>query len=133
MKLIPFPHAGSLRNCLLVVAIGAFLLTGCASTPPAPTDSLNDARSAVVNAERYEAGRYAASELGEARQKLAQANTAVEEERMVEAERLAEEAEVAAELAYARTEAAKAEAINAEMRRGADALTEEMNRTGAQQ
>ncbi|MDF0750766.1 DUF4398 domain-containing protein [Marinobacter sp. 71-i] len=133
MMLIPFPTPNPLRLLLLAVLASGLLVTGCASSPSAPTSSLNEARSAVVSAEQYDAGRFAAAELGEARQKLDQANTAVKEERMAKAEQLALEARVGAELAYAKTEAAKAEAINAEMQRGAEALTDEMNRTGAQQ
>lgn len=133
MKLIPFPNPNPLRLSLLAVLASGLLITGCASTPPAPTSSLDEARSAVVSAEQYDAGRFAAAELGDARQKLDQANTAVKEERMAEAEQLAVEARVGAELAYAKTEAAKAAAVNAEMQRGADALTDEMDRTGAQQ
>ncbi|MFL1405901.1 DUF4398 domain-containing protein [Marinobacter sp. M1N3S26] len=133
MTLIPLPYAGSLRLFLLALVTSGLLITGCASSPPAPTTLLDDARTAVVSAEQYNAGRFAASELGDAREKLAQADTAVREERMDDAERLAVEARVEAELAYAKTEAAKAAAINAEMQRGAEALTEEMNRTGAQQ
>lgn len=133
MKLIPFPNPNPLRLFLLAVLASGFLITGCASPPPAPTSSLDEARSAVASAEQYNAGRFAAAELGDARQKLDQANTAAKEERMVEAEQLAVEARVGAELAYAKTEAAKAAAINAEMQRGADALTDEMDRTGEQQ
>ena len=40
---------------------------------------------------------------------------------------------VQAELASARSEAAQAAAVNKEMGRGADALTEEMQRAGAKQ
>lgn len=129
MKILPLnPHRSRLG--LLVLLAGGLLMTGCASAPPAPTTSLNAARAAIVSAERFDAGRFAASDLGDARQKLALADTAVAEQRMDQAERFAVEARVGAELAYAKTEAAKAEAVNAEMQLGADALIEEMNRTG---
>jgi len=39
------------------------LLAACASTPPAPTTNLQAARQAISNAERADAGRYAAGEL----------------------------------------------------------------------
>jgi hypothetical protein len=115
---------------LAAVLAGGLLLAGCASAPPAPVTSLDAARAAIVSAERFDAGRFAASELGSARQTLALADAAVREQRMEHAERLAVEARVVAELAYARTEAAKAAAINAEMQRGADALLEELDRAG---
>jgi hypothetical protein len=52
---------------------------------------------------------------------------------MILAERLADESAVTANLAAARTEAAKAVAINEEMSRGAEALLEEMQRAGDKQ
>jgi hypothetical protein len=61
------------------------------------------------------------------------ADKSVAAEDMILAQRLAEQATVTAKLATARTEAAKAEAVNEEMRRGAEALTEEMQRAGDQQ
>jgi len=113
---------------------GTILLAGaCASTPPAPTRSLDSARTAVANAEKAEAGRYASNELAEARDKLASADSAVAGKNMLAAERLADQARVEAELASARTEAAKAAAVNKEMRLGGDALSEEMQRAGDQQ
>lgn len=110
------------------------LLAGaCASTPPAPTRSLDAARTAVTNAEKADAGRFAAAELGEAREKLASADSAVAGNSMLAAERLADQARVEAELASARTEAAKAVAVNKEMSLGSEALGEEMQRAGDQQ
>ena len=50
---------------------------GCATVPPAPTANLQAAQQAIANAERVEAGRYAAGELGEARTRLASADAAV--------------------------------------------------------
>lgn len=115
------------------VLTGAVLIVGaCSSTPPAPTSSLDAAKTAIATAERADAGKYAAVELGDARQKLAMADKAVTEERMIGAEQLAQEARVDAELASARTEAAKAAAVNKEMQVGAAALTEEMQRAGDQ-
>jgi outer membrane protein TolC len=61
------------------------MLAACASTTP-PTASLQAAQAAISNAERADASRYAAGELGEARTKLASADTAVREERMIAAE-----------------------------------------------
>ena len=52
---------------------------------------------------------------------------------MMQAERFAQQSRVQAELASARTDEAKAAAVNKEMERGADALTEEMKRAGESQ
>ncbi len=108
---------------------GVLLLAACASTPPAPTASLEAARQAISNAERAEAGRYATTELAEARAKLASANTAVQHKKMIDAERLAEQARVEAELASARTSASKARTVNDEMKRSTGTLIEEMQRS----
>ncbi len=109
------------------------LLAACASTPPAPTATLQAAAQAIANAEKADAGRYSATQLGEARTKLASAESAVKEQKMIIAERLATEARAEAELATATSEAAKAAALTAEMKRGNDALVEEMQRNpGAQ-
>jgi hypothetical protein len=109
------------------------LLAACASTPPAPTATLQAAEQAIANAEKADAGRYSAAHLGEARTKLASAESAVKEKQMIVAERLAKESRAEAELATAMSAAAKAAALTEEMKRGNDALAEEMQRnTGAQ-
>lgn len=127
-------RAGLTRVILLssALATGLLLLSACASAPVAPTASLTEAREAIARAEQSDGRQYAGSELDEAQQKLEMAESAVDEQDMVEAERLAREAQVTAELASARTAAAKAAEVNREMGRGAEALTEEMGRTGEQ-
>jgi len=115
--------------------IGAALVLGaCASTPNlAPTSSLDAARTAISNAEKNDAGQYAGAELDSARQKLLSADRAVRDENMVRADRLAQEARVEAELASARTESKKAEEINRELSKSADALADEIKRAGERQ
>ena len=105
---------------------------GCATTSPTPTASLDAARSAISSAERIDAGRFATFDLDEARERFALAQTAASNADMVVAERLANEARIGAELAYARTETAKAQAIYDEMQRGEAALIDEMRRSGEQ-
>jgi hypothetical protein len=107
---------------------GVLMLAACASTPP-PTASLQAAQLAISNAERTDASRYAPGELSEARTKLASADTAVKEQRMVVAERYAEESRAEAELASAKTADVKAKAVNHEMTRSTDTLVEEMQRS----
>ena len=104
------------------------LAAACASTPPAPTASLQAAQRAISNAEQTEAGRYAPGELSEARTKLASADTAVKEQRMTMAEQFADESRVEAELASAKTADVKARAVNEEMTRSNGTLIEEMQR-----
>lgn len=112
---------------------GVLMVAACASTPPAPTSQLQAAQLAISNAERTDAGRYAAAELGEARTKLASANAAVLDERMVAAAQLAEQSRVEAELALARTAAAKAAAVNDQMKRSTGTLIDEMQRNTGDQ
>ena len=133
MREIYRAHSG-FRLCVAAgLASALMLVTSCASVPPAPTASLDAAKVAIANAEKADASHYAGAELGEARQKLTLADSAVKDENMVQAEQLAEQSRVEAELASAKTEAAKALAVNAELDRGADALNEEMQRAGDQQ
>ncbi len=116
----------------LLLATGVFtalLLAGCATTPPAPTARLQAAQQAIASAERTEAGRYAAAELGTARTELASADTAVSEKRMVLAAQFADESRAEAELASAKTSASKAHGVNDEMKRSTGTLVEEMKRS----
>jgi uncharacterized protein DUF4398 len=118
----------------LIATATAFGALGCASSPPAPTANIQAAQQAIASAERVEAGRFAAGDLGSARTKLAAADTAVGEKQMVLAARYADESRADAELAAARTVAAKANTVNEDMKRSTGALVEEMNRrNGAKQ
>jgi uncharacterized membrane protein YeaQ/YmgE (transglycosylase-associated protein family) len=125
------PAGRVLRPLITASLAGTLMLFGaCASTPPAPESALDAARVAISNAEKAEAGQFAGAELGEARQKLTLADNAVRDEDMVAGERLARESQVQAELASARTAAAKAASVNEQLGRGAEALAEEMQRAG---
>jgi len=124
------PHA-SFRLVAAVSLAGALLLlTACATAPKPPQSALAEAEVAIGTAEKADAGRYAGPVLNEARQKLVQADNAVKDERMVQADRLAHQSRIAAELATAQTETAKAEAVNLELSKSLDALNEELNRPG---
>jgi hypothetical protein len=94
---------------------------------------LAEAKVAISTAEKDNAAQHAGPVLSEARQRLAQANAAVDAQHMTEADRFAHESRIAAELASARTEAAKAAEVNDELSKGADALYEEMKRAGDRQ
>jgi hypothetical protein len=107
---------------------GVVILGACASTPPAPTANLQAAQQAIAAAERSEAARYAPGELSEAHTKLASADTAVTEKKMVVAEHFADQSRAEAELASAKTSAAKANAQNDEMKRSNGTLVDEMKR-----
>jgi Domain of unknown function (DUF4398) len=108
---------------------GVLTLCACASTPPAPTANLQEARHAIAVADQAEAGRYAPHELSAARANLAAANSAVSAARMVTAQRLADESTADAELATARTADLTANSVNSEMKRSTATLIEEMQRS----
>jgi hypothetical protein len=113
----------------LRLTLPALLVCGVAfAGKPIPTTNLQSAQQAISNAERVEAATFAAVELGEARSKLSAAQQAVSEKEMVAAAQLADEARVAAELAAAKTGAAKANAVNADIKRNTATLVEEMQR-----
>ena len=120
-------HRGS-RLQMAIGFTGVFLLASCASTPPAPTANLQAAQQAIAAAERSEAARYAPGELSEAHTKLASAETAVTERKMGVAEHFADQSRAEAELASAKTSAAKANAVNDEMKRSNGTLIDEMKR-----
>jgi Domain of unknown function (DUF4398) len=122
------------RLLLAMGCVGVLMLAACASTPPAPTANMQAAQQAIATAERGEAARYAPGELSEAHTKLTSAETAVADKNMVVAERLADQSRAEAELASARTSAAKANAVNDEMKRSNGTLADEMQRnTGDKQ
>jgi hypothetical protein len=116
------------RSIAIVGLMGTFLCAACASTPPAPTANLQAAKQAIAAAEQADAGRYASGELNEARSGLASADAAVTEKKMIVAERFADQSRANAELASAKTAAAKAGAVNDEMKRSTGTLIDEMQR-----
>jgi hypothetical protein len=131
-------YISSFRDCSSAVRTiacvsGIVALSACASTPP-PTESLVAARSAISSAETSEAGRYAAPEVGEARDKLAAANTAVTQKDMLGAQRLADEARIEANLASAKTAQVKADSVNSQLQHDNESLVNELQRqSGSQQ
>jgi len=123
----PFHRRTRLRVPLGIA--GIVLVAACASTPP-PTAKLQAAREAIAAAEQAQAGQYAPSELSEARMKIASANSAVQDQNMISAARLADESSTEANLATARTMDVKAQAVNAQMQQSNATLINEMQRSG---
>jgi hypothetical protein len=92
----------SRRQAGILLGLGSVLmLAACASTPPAPALELSSAKQAIAAADQTRVADAASPELSEARDKLASAQTAVQDKHMVEAQRLAVESRVDAELASA--------------------------------
>ena len=123
-----FRKQSDARLLLATGVLATLLFAGCASAPP-PTAQLQAAQQAIASAETTEAGRYAAAELGAARTKLASANIAVTEKRMIVAGHLADESRAEAELASAKTANAKALAVNNDMKRSTGEMVDEMKRS----
>jgi len=107
---------------------GALLVAACASTPPVPTVALSSAKQAIAVADQTRVADAASPELSEARDKLAAAQSAVQDKRMVDAERLAVESRVDAELATAKITASKDRAVNDEMIHSTETMSQEMQR-----
>jgi len=126
-----FSKRQGLRLRVATVLAGALMATACASTP-APTAQIQAAQQAIAAAERTDASRHAAAELGAAQARLASANTAVQAKEMEAAARLADESRVEADLATARTAAAKARMVNDEMKRSTGTLIDEMQRSSGE-
>lgn len=135
MNIIPSgrPRSSTPRGHARTVVLGIALLgiAACASEKP-PTAALTSARQAIEHAEQARVAEFAALDLAEARQKLADAQARADKKRMGEARMLAEQAQVAAELATAKAEAARAQAVNDEMQRSTRVLEHEMQRSNGE-
>jgi hypothetical protein len=105
----------------------ALLLAACASTPP-PAVALASAKQAIGVADQARIADASSPPLSEARDKLAAAQTAVTDKRMDDADRLARESRVDAELSTAQSAAAKDKAVNDEMIKSTQTLSQEMQR-----
>lgn len=117
---------------VMVLAIG---LSACASAPQVPTESIMAADAAIRQAEEARVADYASPELRSAREKITAARAMAEkatkekdEKTMKRARSLADESRSDAELAIAKAQAAKADAVNKEMQRNNDTLQQELQR-----
>ncbi|WP_082122520.1 DUF4398 domain-containing protein [Arsukibacterium sp. MJ3] len=115
------------KNCLLLAG-AMVMLTACATAPRPPLAELQAAERAISEAEQAQVVRYTTTELNTARTELTAARNAVTAENMPQAQRLALQAELSAELAVARAELLKAEAINKDMQQSIEALRQETQR-----
>jgi hypothetical protein len=120
----------SLASSLFTLA-GALALAACASAPPAPNDALQAADIAVGNAQKDRAADYAPLEMKSAQDKLAAARATkqpADDDSVALSRRLAEEARLDAELASAKAQLAKADAVNGELKKNSDTLRQEVQR-----
>ncbi|MEH8017363.1 DUF4398 domain-containing protein [Rheinheimera muenzenbergensis] len=112
----------------VILASATVFIVGCASAAKPPSAELQAAELAISNAERAQVVRYTSSELNTARNELNNAKIAVVAKNMPDARRLALQAQLSAELALARAELLKAQAVNKDMQQSIDALQREAQR-----
>ncbi|NCT48575.1 MAG: DUF4398 domain-containing protein [Paraglaciecola sp.] len=119
-----------LKLCLLAGPLTAAILlsSSCASNAKPASESMLAAELAISSAERSRVSQYAAAELTQAREILKQAQLAMQQKNMPNAERLAQQSLVNTQLAVARAELIKAEQVNAEMDQGIFQLQQEIQR-----
>ncbi|NNF58988.1 MAG: DUF4398 domain-containing protein [Rhodothermaceae bacterium] len=106
----------------------ALLTAGCAGSRMPPPD-MSAARSAIAEADQSGAGEAAPLALRNARQKLEQAERAIENEDYETARFLTDQAQVDAELAEAKARSAMATTAVDELRESIRVLREEINRS----
>lgn len=110
-----------------ILALSSLLiLAACASTPPPDPRLLDNAESALRQAEDAGAADYAPLELRFARERLAAARQHMEAGRPAETRRVADEAEIEAQLALARTRAAQTRAELAQRQRALERLRSDL-------
>jgi len=117
----------SLLN-LLVLVLVAWSLVGCSATIPPPTQKLALSEAAINQAEASGAVEFAPVEMRSAREKLAQARVATNQEENKKALQLAEQAEVDAQLAEAKARTAKAQKAVNELQESIQTLKMEIER-----
>jgi hypothetical protein len=108
-------------------ALGIVFLAGCAASNPnlAPEQTMTRAESTIRQAEQAGAAEYSPLELDQARQRLNEAQTALQEDEPGDAFRLAEKSAADAELAMARSRVGRSEEAVAEIRESIRALEAE--------
>jgi hypothetical protein len=117
------PH--SFRAAALLAA--GLALAACSSIPR-PEAQLAAADLALRKAEQADAAHHAPLEMRQARDRFDAARRAVQEERHLEARRLAEEAEAEAQLAESKARAARARTAADEIRADVESLRAEAQR-----
>jgi septal ring factor EnvC (AmiA/AmiB activator) len=109
--------------CLL-----AFGIVACASSPM-PVEKLAVAKSSIQRAEQAQAAQYAQVELNSARNKLRDAEAAVDEKDAEVASRLADQADIDAQLAESTARAKRQEQLADQMDAGLRDLQHEAERS----
>jgi hypothetical protein len=115
-----------------VALLAALAISACSVPAPRPDNALVQAKSAVDQAATAGSQQYAAVDLNNAQTKLLSANEAEVKGNYRQARYLAQEAQVDAELALAKTQAAKAQEAAKQVRQGNQALQNQINQPNNQ-
>lgn len=110
-------------------ALGALLVTGCASAPSEPVAELAEATALVQQADSAGAGQFAPGPLASARTELARAQELSDDGKQATARQSAQRATADAKLAIATAERAKAEKAASDSDASLKALRAETQRT----
>ena len=110
------------------ISFAAVVISGCATTTPAPTEQMAVSKSAIANAVSAGGSEYAAVEMRSAQEKMDRANRAMEKKDYENARWLAEEAQADARLAEKKAQSAKAQQAASVMQDDIRVLREEINR-----
>jgi membrane-bound lytic murein transglycosylase len=116
----------SYRILIPIAAVTA--IAACAAAPERPAAEMSRAQTLVEQAEEQGAQQFAAADLERARQKLRQAEAAINDKEMAEAHRLAAEAALDAEFATVRAKSGQARKAADEVDRSLESLREEASR-----
>ena len=117
----------SLSHRIFLTGLLAFLMLGCATTPP-PTEQMAISRAAVSNASSAGGNEFAPLLLKSAMEKMDAAERAMAEKNYVTARKLAEQAQVDAQLAGSMARSAKAQKAADAVREDNRVLREELDR-----
>jgi len=122
------------KDKIILVMAGASLIfgvtmMGCAEKVAVPNEKIANAERAISGARDSNAIVNAPLDLRLSEDKLKQAKEAIAAEEHEKAGRLADEAILDADVARAKTRAAKAKAISNEMRETVDSMRKELERT----
>ena len=112
---------------VFILLASTIALGACSSQGPKPDDALVKAKAAVDQAQNADTRQYAAVDLNNAVTKLQAANDASVKQQYKQAGYLAEESQVDAELALAKTQAAKAKESDKQVQKGNQALSNQVN------
>lgn len=122
------------KDTIVSMIVGASLVfgvtvMGCAGKVAVPTEKIANAERVIYDARVGNASVNAPLDLRLSEDKLVAAKLAIVQKEYEKATRLTDEAILDAEVAKAKTQAAKAKKISSEMRENIDAMAREIERT----